>query len=605
MYKKVVRSPGFVFSVLSLLLLLLIAVTYQQNSNNTFHFDDRYSILEHAPIHVTQFSFDNLWDAGVNAYHSPRPLPSVTFAVDWWRGGGSAAAFLQTNLLIHSINALLVMGLFVLLLQRYFNRSSIPIMLAAFSAAALWALHPIQVQGVSYIVQRMTSLATLFTLLSVVSYLLARSSKHTLTKISGFAICLISLLAGMMSKELAWITPLLILLAEYCVVRNRATTLFYNRFDRTVLILPIASGMILALLAIADVGALGRYFHSFYAIRDFTMEERLLTQPRVIFFYLSQVFWPLPDRFSLEHDFVLSRSLFNPVSTLVALLAIVAWCMTAIYLWSRRGLRIIAFLMLWLPVTLSVESSFIGLEMVFEHRMYLPLVGLSGLFAVGLAYLLQRYHKMAWPLLAVTTLLIAGLATATFQRIPEWQTTEALLINSTQHAPNSARSWSNLGRYYIDQGHYDDAIPNIEHALKLEPDNASVLEAMGTIFLFEGRLVEARSYLIMAYRTQKTGHSWLNNMAWLHLEEVAKGVRPDNFLDKALDFTYQARRLAPFKAEYVRMSAIIQERMGRCADAYQSWQYYLQFTLPETERINAEAHLARRYLVAGNRCQLR
>ncbi len=605
MFKKAVKSPSFVFVALALLLLLLIAVTYQQNSHNTFHFDDRYSILEHAPIHVTQFSFGQLWDAGVNAYHSPRPLPSVTFAVDWLRGGGSASAFLQTNLLIHSINALLVMGLLVLLLQRYFNRSSIPIMLAAFSAAALWALHPIQVQGVSYIVQRMTSLATLFTLLSVISYLLARSSTHTLTKISGFAICLISLLAAMMSKELAWITPLLLLLAEYCVVRNRATTLFYNRFDRALLIVPIATGIVLALLAIADVGALGRYFHSYYAIRDFTMEERLLTQPRVILFYLSQVFWPLPDRFSLEHDFALSQSLINPISTLLALLTIVSWCVAAIYLWLRQGQRIIAFLMLWLPVTLSVESSFIGLEMVFEHRMYLPLVGLSGLFAVGLAYLLQRYSQRVWPLLGVTSLLIVGLAIATFQRIPEWQTTEALLINSTQHAPNSARSWSNLGRYYIDQGRYDDAIPNIEQALTLEPDNASVLEAMGTILLSEGKLEEARRYLIMAYRTNKTGHSWLNNMAWLHLEEVAKGVKPANFLDKALDFTYQARRLAPFEAGYVRMSAIIQERMGRCADAYQSWQHYLQFTLPEVERVSAVTHLTRRYLVTGSRCQLR
>ncbi len=605
MYKKITRSPQFIFFALALLLLLLVQVAYMQNSDNTFHFDDRYSIVEHAPIHMTQFSLAGLWHAGENAYHASRPIPSVTFAFDWWRGGGSAAAFLQTNLLIHSVNALLVMGLLLLLLQRHFNRSSTLITLAAFAAAALWALHPIQVQAVSYIVQRMASLATLFTLLSVLSYLVARSSANTLVKVSASLLCLLSLLAGVMSKELAWITPLLLLLAEYCVVRNRAAPLFHSQLDRAILILPIITAIILALLAIAEVGALGRYFHSFYEIRDFSMEERLLTQPRVILFYLSQLFFPLPGRFSLEHDFALSSSLFSPVSTVVALLAIMVWCAVAIYLWRRPGQRIVSFLMLWLPVTLSVESSFIGLEMVFEHRMYLPLLGLAGLFAIALVYIVQRGHKARWPAAVVTTLMIVALLVATMQRVPGWQTTEALLINSTQHAPSSARSWSNLGRYYTNLGRYDEAKPAIERAMELAPENASVLEAMGTIRLFEGDLVEARKYLIAAYRTNKTGHSWLNNMAWLHLEEVARGMRPANFLDKALDFTYQARKLAPFETRYVRMSAVILEQMERCADAYQTWQHYLKQAIPDAERVKTEAHLARHYRIVGSRCLLR
>ncbi|VAX05802.1 hypothetical protein MNBD_GAMMA26-1024, partial [hydrothermal vent metagenome] len=130
MYEKITKSPQFIFFALALLLLLLVQVAYMQNSDNTFHFDDRYSIVEHAPIHMTQFSLAGLWHAGENAYHASRPIPSVTFAFDWWRGGGSTAAFLQTNLLIHSVNALLVMSLLLLLLQRHFNRSSTLITLA-------------------------------------------------------------------------------------------------------------------------------------------------------------------------------------------------------------------------------------------------------------------------------------------------------------------------------------------------------------------------------------------------------------------------------------------------------------------------------------------
>jgi len=605
MYKKIINSPVFNVLVLAGLLILLVQIGYYKNSSNIFHFDDRYSITEYAPVQMNEFSFEGLWQAGANAKHATRPLASVTFAFDWWRGGGSAKAFLQTNLLIHTINAVLVMTLLLMLLRRHYPQHPRYLGLIAFIASAIWALHPIQVQGVSYIVQRMASLATLFTLLAVLSYLLARESQRTSGKIAWFTLCLLATCAGMLSKELAWITPLLLLFTEYCVVRNRAKPLFNNRLDGAVLFVPIILVGLLAILAIIGVGALGSYFHSFYEIRDFTMEQRLLTQPRVILFYFSQVFWPLPGQFSLEHDFLLSSSLLEPFSTLLAILFILVWCLVAVYLWRQAGLRIVAFLMLWLPVTLSVESSFIGLEMVFEHRMYLPLFGLIGLLAFAMAYILNRCHNAYWPTMALGAILISALAISTMQRVPVWQSSESLLINSTVHAPNSVRSWSNLGRYYIDSGDFVKAKPFIQKAYGMAPENASVLEAMGTILLSEAKPAEAREYLVKAYRTNKVGHSWLNNMAWLHLIEVAQGLKSRNFLDKALDFSRQARALAPNEPRYVRMSAVIHEQLGQCREAHHAWQQYLQFSLPVVEATKVSGHLARNYSADGSRCQLR
>lgn len=605
MYKRIINLPGFQWIAFAGLLILLVQMSYQQNSANAFHFDDRYSITEHAPVHMESFSLTALWQAGENAKHATRPLPSVTFAFDWWRGGGTPQAFLQTNLLIHTINALLVMALLFMLLRRHYIQPPRNLALIAFISAAIWALHPIQVQGVSYIVQRMASLATLFTLLAVISYLLARESRHSGGRIAWFTLCLLAIIAGMMSKELAWIAPLLLLLTEYCVIRNRVTPLFNNRLDSAVLFVPIVLALLLAILVMMGVGALGSYFHSFYEIRDFTMEQRLLTQPRVILFHLSQVVWPLPGRFSLEHDFVISESLFDPFSTLLAILFIVAWCLAAVYLWRRTDLRIVAFLMLWIPAALSVESSFIGLEMIFEHRMYLPLFGLVGLFAFAMAYMINRCSKAFWPAAVLSLLLLSGLAASTLQRVPVWQSTESLLINSTLHAPNSVRSWSNLGRYYIDRADYTKARPLIEKALTMAPENASVLEAMGTLFLSEGKPVEAREYMVKAYRTNKVGHSWLNNMAWLHLIEVAQGLKPRSFLDKALDFSRQAQTLAPNEPRYLRMNAVIYEQLGQCREAFQTWRQYLQFTLPAAESAKVNDHLARHYSADGGRCLLR
>lgn len=605
MLKRFMASRRILLSLLSLLLVLLIQFTYYENSENTFHFDDRFSIVDNTPIHMQQFSLSNLWLAGEGAYHATRPIPSVTFAIDWWRGGGAASTFLQTNLFIHTLNALLVMALLLVLLQRLYPKAPVEIALSAFMASAIWALHPIQVQGVSYIVQRMATLATLFTLLSVLSYFFARTSTVLSRKILWFFLALLSVIFAMLCKEMAWIAPLLILLVEYCLVRDRKAILFKNRLDQAVLFIPFALAAIAAVLVVVGVGELAKYFDSFYTIRDFTMEERLFTQPRVVMFYLSLIFLPLAGRFSLEHDFVLSSSLISPVSTLFSLLVIVVWCVVAIYFWRNPSRRIIAFLMLFLPLTLVVESSFIGLEMVFEHRMYLPLFALVGLLSIVIVYLLQLGMKQKWVTLVLCGLLISILSMSTMQRMTTWKTTEAMLLNSSVHASNNVRSWSNLGRYYIDNGQYDKARSPIERALLLDNEYSSALEAMGAIHLFDGEPVEARLHLVKAYRTNKVGHSWLNNMAWLHLEEVARGIKPRSFLGKALDFSYQARRLAPREPRYIRMSALIHEQLNDCLSAYQAWQDYLYYPLSAEERNVVKSHLSLHYRVQAGRCLLR
>ncbi len=602
MIKRLVNTPKLLTALLAGLLLILIQGIYFQNSLNTFHFDDRFSIVEHTPIHMMHFSWSGLWQAGAEAYHSTRPLPNVTFAFDWWRGGGDPASFLETNLIIHSLNSLLVMVLLLLILGRLYPERPLLNGVIAFASAAVWALHPIQVQAVSYIVQRMASMAALFTLLALYAYLQARFSRSWKAGAIWLSISFISLIAGMLSKELAWIAPFLLLLAEYTLVRNNREPLFSNRYDWAILIIPFLGALILALIVIMDYGKLANYLNNFYNIRNFTLEERVLTQPRVILFYLSLIFWPLPSRFSLEHDFVISQSLIMPPSTLLAIGCIGAWCALAIWLWRKPGLRVWAFFVAWLPVSLSVESSIIGLEMIFEHRMYLPMFGLVGLLALLMCCVMAypRYQVAAWLLVAG---MIVGLGYSTMLRVPQWQTTEQLLINSTIHAGGTARSWSNLGRYYIDNGDYQKAKPAIQKALALAPDSASALEAMGTILLSEGRLAEARSYLIKAYRTNLVGHSWLGNMAWLHLEEVARGIRPRNFLDKGLEFIRQAQQQAPYEPHYVKVGARLFEQMGDCSSAYREWRRYLTFSLRPQELEHIKQHLRESYSSNGLNCR--
>ncbi|MDH3466578.1 MAG: tetratricopeptide repeat protein, partial [Gammaproteobacteria bacterium] len=308
---------------------------------------------------MTELTRGNLVDAGRNAFLPRRPLPSITFAIDWWRGDGSPRAFQYTNLVIHSATTVAVFALLMLVLGRL-EKPRWVIVAAAFFGAAIWACHPIQVQAVTYIVQRMTSMAALFTILTVVLYILGRNTGNSGRRWAYFLLAVLCWALGMASKETAAIAPFLVLLAEYGVLRH-GQDLARSKVDWVVLSLPAVLGLLIVLDIASGIGPLSDAFLSGYERRDYTLAERLFTQPRVIVFHFSQILWPLPGRFSLEHQFVLSTDLLTPGSTLSAFLAVIVWCALGLWAVLQKRRRIVGFLLLWVPATLIIESTFIPL----------------------------------------------------------------------------------------------------------------------------------------------------------------------------------------------------------------------------------------------------
>jgi hypothetical protein len=292
---------------LALLLAIIVALTYREAPGNEFHFDDHRNIVDYGPVRMEQPSGKALLDAFANPKLQYRNFPSLTFAVDWWRGGGEARAFLQTNVFLHVLTALAVFAFAYRLLCRLQTENRRTVLLAAFCVALLWAVHPINSQAVNLIVQRMAILATLFVLLSLTCYLEARRADST-RHIAWYAAAALFGVLGAFSKENAWILPLLVLAVEYGVVRH-GQVLVQNKLDVLLLALPFVGLALVATDLALGSGPVSNSFLSGYETRSFSMEERLLTQPRVIFFYLSLILWPLPGRFSLEHDFAVSTSL--------------------------------------------------------------------------------------------------------------------------------------------------------------------------------------------------------------------------------------------------------------------------------------------------------
>ncbi|WP_231874449.1 tetratricopeptide repeat protein [Azoarcus sp. KH32C] len=423
-------------------------------------------------------------NAAANAHLARRPVASLTFAVDWWRDEGHPAAFLVTNLALHILTAWATMALLLAVFyaanDRALGRAAI---VAAGAAALWWASQPIHVQAVSYAVQRMTELAALFSVLCVWAYLKAR--QNGAFSPGWMVISALSFILGALSKENAWVTPALVLMAEFLVLRNNGP-LIRSPVDRLLLASPLLV-IAAAVLDVAVDGPLSHWVLRGYPDRDFTLVERLLTQPKVLLFHASQILWLLPDRFSLEHDVELVRSAASWEFWLPMSL-IVAWCAVGARLAQRPGQRAAGFFMLWLPAALLLESSFVPLQLIFEHRMYLPLVGVAGLIALGL----ERLHRsnsngaaVAWTLLAVAT---AFACWSTAQRLPQWRNDLTLYEQAVKHAPRSVGAWNQLALSYLDAGQRQLALQAVDRAIALEPrwgdgypfvNRGVILESMG------------------------------------------------------------------------------------------------------------------------------
>jgi Tfp pilus assembly protein PilF len=340
-----------------------------------------------------------------------------------------------------------------------------------------------------------------------------------------------------------------------------------------------------------------RSFLSGYEIRSFDMTERLLTQPRVIFFYLSLVLWPVPGRFSLEHDFVLSTSVLSPVTTFVSLLALAFLLLAALHVFIRPKTRVLGFVLLWPAITLAIESSFIPLEMVFEHRMYMPLVGLAMLPGIGLLAL--HGHRPAYLKTCATLLLVvaAGLAVATVQRTRLWHEPLTLNADAVRKAPNSARAWGNLGMHRYLAGDQAGAIAALERAIELsDGKERKALEHLGIIQLDLGNLDRAETLVDRAYRMQLENpeSSVLNHMGEVQLARK-RFAAAAGFFDRAI-------LIAPWKSAYYWNLALAYEGLGNCSLALHSWRKYLSLDKDADSRREVEAHIQENYGREGDGC---
>ena len=528
-------SKAFEAHLLAVIVLYVLAFAVYANSLPVpFVFDDFPNIRDNPAVRMTELDLGSLWTAMVESHAQRRPVANVSFALNYFVGGYDVKGYHLVNILIHVVNGVLVYLIALTLLDRDARMRGVEppsrqrLWLAALLAAALFIVHPVQLQAVTYIVQRMTSLATLFVLLALFLYLLGRKSRPGAARGACWAGALGAWLLALGSKEIAATLPVLVVLTEYLFYRDPARS--WPGIPLLAPVLALAATAVVALLYLgADPwGVLAEQ----YTGREFGPRERLLTELRVVVYYLGLVTLPLPGRLGLEHAFDVSRSLVDPATTLAAAGALGAALLAALWMATRRP--IVSFCILWFLISLTVESSFLGLDLAFEHRLYLPMLGPA--LATGyLATIAPTRHAAVTTACAVT--VIAALSTVTVMRNAVWQDPFRLWADTVAKNPASHRARNNLGRALAARGELELAAREFEKAIRIKPDYAEPHNNLGALFARAGRYHEAMVHFAAALAANPRYAQAYNNVGVAQLEQ--------GHAEQAVSMLNTAVRIAP------------------------------------------------------------
>jgi tetratricopeptide (TPR) repeat protein len=460
------------------LLLVICFLIYSNTFEASWHFDDVTIILNNPRINISDLqpetvlqtffaSLDGGLYLGKRLY---RPVSCFSFALNWYIGQNDVTGYHLVNLAAHIFTAfilyLTILGLFRS--PRLSGQHNGSENFIALLTAVLWATNPIQSQAVAYIVQRMAVLAAMFYVLSIYLYLQARIRKTGRKQFLFFGGCILSFLLALGSKENAATLPLALLLLELIFFQNLSRLAKNKTFLWGAIIFGFFAA--LCVLFFFYQGKFSSVMAAYNA-RSFSLMQRLMTQPGILVFYLSQIFYPLPSRLSIEHDIAVSTSCFSPWTTLPSIIIIVLLIGLGFSLARKKP--ILSFAILFFFLNHLIESTIFPLELMFEHRNYLPSLYLFFPVAVGIKWLLNQYKEkkrlLHVMLVSCLTMLIVFLCIGTYLRNMTWATEKTLWEDAVQKAPGRARPYQNLAAgYYGKIGDYRKAFDLYEKALELE-----------------------------------------------------------------------------------------------------------------------------------------
>lgn len=436
------------------LLLAAIALTlvcYLPGLSGSFIFDDTANISMNPNLRLEKLDLASLEKAAISGEAGilKRPISMVSFAINYYFSG-DPYYFKATNLGIHLITGLLIFAFTKILFDLYFRIHRLQInnqpFWLAISVSAIWLLHPFNLTGVLYIVQRMTSLSAMFAVAGLTLYLIGRKQlleggKRGFLAITIAIFCITPLAA--LSKENGALLPLLILVCEITLLNWQTAE---PKTRKTLMILVLVTSVALTVLGMLYLWQHINIITIGYSWRDFSLTDRVMTEARVIWFYLYMTLLPDMNQMGIHHDdIVISRSLLSPWTTLPAMAGLFVLAGSAFLL--RRKHPILTFGSVFFLTGHSLESTIIPLEIAAEHRNYLPMLGI--LIPLSYYMLSARFHPQSAKLRRLLLLGLFALYTGlTASRASQWGDPQLMRMLEVNRHPNSVRANIDMGNLY-------------------------------------------------------------------------------------------------------------------------------------------------------------
>ena len=565
MGRSAASSPRLLL-ILSLALIAgLNALAYLPGRHGPFVFDDWINIVQNSDVQSAGAGQTSLLSLARPRLHPRRPLAELSFALNLRGFGPDPFSFHLVNLGIHILTAWLLWTLILEMLKRREGPrlEARSYYLAALAGTLLWSLQPVHTQAVTYLVQRMTSLATLFYLLAFFLWLQARKPFRRMLKTAFGALALLAATLGFLAKEIMLTLPMILLVAELCFL-GKDRPFWKRRFFLLAAVL-IGIGYGVLFLALGPTLAPERALN--LSGPSWEAASRIWSQPRIIGHYISLLAFPHLSRISLDPEWTNSTGILSPWTTAPALLALAGWLGISLFWIRRRPLA--AFISLFFLIILLPESlwwSLIPLDPIFDHRLYLPSTALLAAAGAGLAWP-GRWQRQRLSLLGFSLLLLLLLTAA---RNRTFSDDLRLFKDTVKKSPEKARVWTNLAAACQSRNLSAATLHASLQAVRLKPASSQFSLNLSRIYLASGKIPLARQAAEQAHALKPDDPSPLRVLG---LVEKAAG-NPE----QALAWFGRAREISPEDPETL-------EQLGNL---------YLELDRPEEARA-VLVELLRRY----------
>lgn len=560
-------------------LALAVIACYANSFDGAMLLDD--NLIVAASQSKGSYSFND-------AIHSARPLVDISFALNHAIGQVEPRGYHAVNLVTHVLATLTLFGLvrrsIAIAVDRRsdsgdpasIDRLHLPdsALWTAFAVALLWGVHPIQTESVTYIIQRSESMMGLFYLL--VLYCLLRTA--TTARRTGWTIATVAACAlGMLCKPVMVTAPAAAMLYDRAFLAKSWREVVQRRgwmhlaIAATWLIL-VATGVIRSLFSTVPdaeqtVG---------FSIAGMTPIQYLLTQPGVILHYLSHSVWP--DALCLDYQWPIVSSAGEAIGAVSLVIALVSG---SVVLYLRRPSR--GFVFVWFFLILLPTSSFVPLkDVIFEHRMYLSLASVSVLVVFGWRWILGRICRAGLIIptaarpIAVGTLLAvaAALGARSFSRNQDYHDPIGMWSSVVERYPEHSRARNNLGVAYYEAEEYEKAMPHLEAAIRLTPNDTKARSNLAQTLHKLGRSLES------ALEYGKTAE--LQPDSWTTAFNQGNGYYEAGRDQEAISALAAAKSIDPGEIEAYIVTGNALTRMIRHDEAIAEYQDGIQLAKPST-----------------------